>query len=63
MVEVKRNALLKEFSRKLSEQVAFQSSEVVSALPEASGSIRSEARKKSNNIYQGQGSRDVRRGT
>ncbi|MBC8465828.1 hypothetical protein H8D57_02275 [bacterium] len=46
MAALKRNALLKELSRKLEDQVIHQSGGTSHTIPETSGAGRSEARRK-----------------
>ena len=46
MTEIKRDALLKELSRKLEDQVIHQSSGVFHTIPDASGVIRTKTWRK-----------------
>lgn|GEM_PF-1773435 len=48
MIEIKRNALLKELSRKLEDQNIHQSGGTFPTLPDTSGVIRSDARRQNH---------------
>jgi len=52
MAEIKRDALLKELSRKLEDQVIHQSSGVFCTPPNTSGVIRAEARRKNHILFE-----------
>jgi len=52
MAAIKRNALLKELSRKLEDQAVHQSSGISRTLPDTSGVIRTEARRKNHILFE-----------